>query len=747
MSTCETRASSEAQLAQSQFFVSSFTASGLPDESGDAPVRLAQAIPTAADGGATELRNSVQQERGQASRLEQDLAAARGKVETQTGAATDEADRLKQVADSTAADLRQSLQQERERANRLEHELAAARRELETQTAVATNAKREASRLKPIADNSAARRTSLQQERERAEQLERNLLALTKHGVETQTSLATKANDEASGLKQLADSGVAELQQSLQREHGRAEALAQELLAALAKIPEYEAQARKATEQAEELKKAAVESSAGELRKSLQRERARADQLTQNLASAKHDLETRTALAAKANDEASRLQQVADSGAVESRKSLRQQDERAEALAQELSTARAKIAAHEAQARRAKEDLKKAANAESDAFGSRKSLQQERERAEQLEQNLESAKRDLETQTALAAKAKDEASRLKQVADSGAAELKQSLRQENERAQALAQELSTARAKVTAYEAQARQANETLKEAAAAESGAVELRRSLHRERERAEQLEQNLASAKRDVDKQTALAAEAIDEASRLKQFADAGAVELRKSLQQERERAERLEQNFASTKRELETQTAMATMAKDEASRLKQVAESGVAELKQSLRPEHERTKARSSSKQLEDPRDLAPERNKKDAQPVVANTGTQGNAPMAGTIRSVGADQIAVEEARSEARPHAEDTAETAKLVARARVLLGQGDVGSARIVLERAAERGSAQANFALAETYDPLILAKWGTFATRGDTTKARELYSRAEGGGNKEAKQRLDTLR
>ena len=87
------------------------------------------------------------------------------------------------------------------------------------------------------------------------------------------------------------------------------------------------------------------------------------------------------------------------------------------------------------------------------------------------------------------------------------------------------------------------------------------------------------------------------------------------------------------------------------------------------------------------------------------------------------------------------------ETEKLVARASVLRGQGDIGSARIVLERAAERGNAQANFALAETYDPLILAKWGTFGTRGDAMKARELYTRAEAGGNKEAKQRRDTLR
>jgi TPR repeat protein len=83
----------------------------------------------------------------------------------------------------------------------------------------------------------------------------------------------------------------------------------------------------------------------------------------------------------------------------------------------------------------------------------------------------------------------------------------------------------------------------------------------------------------------------------------------------------------------------------------------------------------------------------------------------------------------------------------LVARASVLLGEGDIGSARILLERAAERGSAKATFALAETYDPRILHKWGTVGTRGDATKAREFYAKAEAAGNKQAKERLDALR
>ena len=80
-------------------------------------------------------------------------------------------------------------------------------------------------------------------------------------------------------------------------------------------------------------------------------------------------------------------------------------------------------------------------------------------------------------------------------------------------------------------------------------------------------------------------------------------------------------------------------------------------------------------------------------------------------------------------------------------RAGVLLRRGDIGSARAALELAAEMGNAQASFALAETYDPLVLRKWGAYGTLGDPAKARDLYARAQAGGIKEASERVDALR
>jgi hypothetical protein len=101
---------------------------------------------------------------------------------------------------------------------------------------------------------------------------------------------------------------------------------------------------------------------------------------------------------------------------------------------------------------------------------------------------------------------------------------------------------------------------------------------------------------------------------------------------------------------------------------------------------------------------------------------------------------------------ARPAAVETQaqgspETTRLIARASALLGQGDIGAARVVLERAAETGSAQASFMLAETYDPAILSVWGTYGTRGEVTKAREFYAKARAGGIQEAKDRFNALR
>lgn len=90
--------------------------------------------------------------------------------------------------------------------------------------------------------------------------------------------------------------------------------------------------------------------------------------------------------------------------------------------------------------------------------------------------------------------------------------------------------------------------------------------------------------------------------------------------------------------------------------------------------------------------------------------------------------------------------ERTVDTVPLMKRANVLIGQGNIGAARVVLEHAAEPGSAAALYSLAETYDPVALAKWGAVGTQPDIAKARDLYAQALAAGVLEARARLAAL-
>lgn len=90
--------------------------------------------------------------------------------------------------------------------------------------------------------------------------------------------------------------------------------------------------------------------------------------------------------------------------------------------------------------------------------------------------------------------------------------------------------------------------------------------------------------------------------------------------------------------------------------------------------------------------------------------------------------------------------EPTTDTVPLMKRASVLIGQGNIGAARVVLEHAAEPGSAAALYSLAETYDPVALAKWGAVGTQPDVAKARDLYAQALAAGVLEARARLLAL-
>jgi DNA repair exonuclease SbcCD ATPase subunit len=232
--------------------------------------------------------------------------------------------------------------------------------------------------------------------------------------------------------------------------------------------------------------------------------------------------------------------------------------------------------------------------------------------------------------------------------------------------------------------------------------------------------------SVEQEQQKTVALA----QEAEAALQALTASAAKHRQALDEERARSAALTDELATAKRENEMQTAQLRKASEEIGQLKQASERVMADLRQSL--QQERDRAEVMAREIESARRTTVAR----VTPEPAANSSISNA-----------DRV-IEVAATAQPPAAEahGSPEATKLIARARTLLGQGNIGAARIVLERAAETGSARASFTLAETYDPVILSTWGTYGTRGDAIKARELYAKAHAAGILDAKDRLERL-
>jgi hypothetical protein len=89
---------------------------------------------------------------------------------------------------------------------------------------------------------------------------------------------------------------------------------------------------------------------------------------------------------------------------------------------------------------------------------------------------------------------------------------------------------------------------------------------------------------------------------------------------------------------------------------------------------------------------------------------------------------------------------DSEQLKLLMKQGEQFIAAGDVVTARIAFQRAAEAGNAKAAVALGATYDPTALAKLGVVGISADVEKARSWYQRAEKLGSPEAKQRLEVL-
>jgi hypothetical protein len=89
---------------------------------------------------------------------------------------------------------------------------------------------------------------------------------------------------------------------------------------------------------------------------------------------------------------------------------------------------------------------------------------------------------------------------------------------------------------------------------------------------------------------------------------------------------------------------------------------------------------------------------------------------------------------------------DEEEIGRLIKRGQQLLAAGDIAPARLLLQRAALGGSADAALILGGTYDPQVLREIGVLGFAPNPAMAREWYQKALELGASEASRRIDRL-
>ena len=523
---------------------------------------------------------------------------------------------------------------------------------------------------------------------------------------------------ETAAARQVPTTSTAESRQAPDAERARSDALKSELAPARR---ENEVQVQQLGTQSEEARRSS-QAAAADSAQSLEQERQKTAALAQDAAAARQELTTISAAlkteldtAQRENElQAQQLRAARDEAAAGARL-LAQEQQKAAALAEEAAAARQELTTGAAKHREA--------------------LEEERTRSATLKIELTTARRENETQAAQLRKASEKMGQLEQAAAADAAE---SLERERQNTAALAREATAARQELI--------------------TSAAKHRHAIDEERARRAALWSELAAAQREVEAQATQLRKASEETGQLKhtvaadsaqsveqerqktaaraQKAEAARQELiesaakhRQALDDERARSAALTGEVALANRENEMQTAQLRRASEEMEQLKQASERAMVDLRQSLQQERDRAEVMG--------REVESARRTMAASTTPEPTGNSSISKAAHVIEAATAQPPARE---------AQESPKATKLIARARTLLGQGNVGAARIVLERAAETGSARASFTLAETYDPVTLSTWGTYGTRGDAMKARELYAKAHAGGIRDAKHRLERM-
>jgi hypothetical protein len=312
-----------------------------------------------------------------------------------------------------------------------------------------------------------------------------------------------------------------------------------------------------------------------------------------------------------------------------------------------------------------------------------------------------------------------------------------------------------ARQEVEAQTAVAQSANDEARRAAdRSKRSAEEQSQALREAQGKAEKLAAELAAARREVQSQESAASSAKDQATGVKEAAERSADDQRPALQQERNKTEKLTAELAEARSSLEAQTK--AKAGEEAAR-----DSQLAALRQELQKakaeatvareslEAERTRTQRVEQQLTSIQESTGPRASRS--PAAATTVSQpsiaaSSVPEAPTKAPTEDVKQPTNMATRPSTNLEQGSPQAVRLIVRANLLLEQGNIGAARNMLDRAADMGSKEALFWLAETYDPLLLSARQTIGTQSDIAKARELYGKALAGGVSQAKARLEAL-
>ncbi|MET4797465.1 hypothetical protein [Bradyrhizobium sp. LB11.1] len=439
----------------------------------------------------------------------------------------------------------------------------------------------------------------------------------------------------------------------------------------------------------------------------LKQQREKSAALVTELTSLKAELETARTAASEASKAAAA--EAAQREAME--RKLKLQRDKADAAATELGALRTAANAARTQA-------SDGAKAE-EKLALEKDLAQQRDRADAAAKRLASVQAEFEAGQAAGKKASRAESEQKQT-------LERELGQQRDRADALARE-------TVSLTNQRDDARSAAGEAARATDAAQAANKNeLLRERNKSEALLRELTSTRKEVEERSTSLAAAYSEILRVTEL-NGTAAKQNEALAGERGRADGLARELASARAQLEDANGKLAAANSSASRLPQ-------QTKQERAPgPASNGEGGGRSREL----DTAWTVTSNPQPPVKPGSSTL----QAQTPADPGSKVAAASERSAPASATPRALADEQRLLARANALLRQVDISSARQLLELALARGSAQAAFMLAETYDPPVLESWHARGVAGDRTKARDLYQRAKAGGIDGAEERIKALK